>query len=163
MALPHFQHPIVIPDQIQSNNFDVKFYDEYGLEMANVYASSINITEQDYSNSIISTNDEIIRKMTLSITSNIKFIADFKNTSNIKYCYFSVYDKTGEILSGKIFKLKLISLQSKFNYSMDTSFQENDCEFLIKKEYDITNRDINVDSAIKIILRSNKIDNILGN
>lgn len=104
----------------------------------------------------------IVSKMSLIINSNTEYITDIKNISDIKYCCLNIYNKRGETLSDRIFKVELSSVQSKFDYPMYNSFQENDCYFIVKKECDITNEDIIVDYIIKKILRDRKIDNILN-
>ncbi len=157
MPLPHFSNSNMIanispsPEKICSHQFGVSFYDNLGREIKNIHCSSLNIKTKENRTSYIS----------VIIGSTVEFIADYKNSSKITYCYFNVFDKSLTSLKEIIYQIELMNMECKFDYSVDTYYQENDCEFMILKEYDITKNNVEVDYAVKTIIRGEKLNTIL--
>lgn len=152
MSLPHFNPKlsVVTPDKVISSHFDAKFFNVLGVEIENLNIPVINIDETKNSSSLKAT-----------VNSSDIFIADYDNLSKIRYCYFSIKDRRNKSLKEVIYKITLIGVQCKFDYSLDTSYQENDCDFIITETHNFTDKGIRVDDAIKTILRGKKIDDIL--
>lgn len=153
MALPHFPVPGNLsskPYILHSSFYDIKFYTALGVELDMIHTNSVKIEETHNSSSIKA-----------SIYSTEECVADYKTLSKIKYCYFRVHNRKHASIKEIIYKVTLIGVQRKFEYSMDTSLQENDCDFMVNESHDIMSKNMSVDNAIRTIIRGTKIDDIL--
>jgi hypothetical protein len=150
-SLPHFNQAIASAldtDYIRTNQYDLKFFDTLGRELEYIHCTRFNI-QQDHNSTSIKT---ILHSAT-------EYITNYDNISRVKYMYFSINHK-GKILESRIYHVSLMGIQCRFDYSMDESFQENDCDFMV---YETHNMDNNtpVNDAIKTIIRGEKLNNIL--
>ena len=151
-SLPHFNltHLSTAPDPVYASHFDVMLYTSLGEEIENLTIPSISI-------------DEIKDCTTIKccVNSSCEAIADYSTLSTIKYVYFRIKDRRNQSLKQVIYNVSLMGVQCKFDYSLDTSIQENDCTFNVSNSHDLKDDNISPDDIIRKIIRGEKIDNIL--